>query len=75
MLDCGCRVMPMRPAHTTSPSSGSLTSQASDDDVKESDDSVDDGLEDGGDGVHNCHDAIADGAEDRFDTGYDGTHC
>ena len=41
--------------------------QAGDDDAKQRDDGVDDGLQSGGNGVNNGHDAVADRAEDGLD--------
>lgn len=41
--------------------------QAGNNDVEQRDDGVDDGLQSGGNGVNNGHDAIADRAEDGLD--------
>lgn len=43
------------------------TSHAADNNVKDADDTVQDGLEDGGDAVDDAHQAGADGLEDGFD--------
>lgn len=54
---------------STSPSSATATSagQARDDDAEQRDDGIDDGLQSGGNGVNNGHDAVADRAEDGLD--------
>jgi hypothetical protein len=49
--------------------STTTTGQAGDDDVKEANDGVDDGGEDGANAIHDSHQAVADGAEDGFDLG------
>jgi hypothetical protein len=43
-----------------------LTGQASNDDVKQCQDSIDNGKEDGGNRVNDCENHAADGAEDGF---------
>jgi len=57
---------------STSPET--LTGQATDDDVEESHDAVDDGFEDCCYRVNDGHYALADGTEDGLDAGYDRTH-
>jgi hypothetical protein len=50
-------------------STSTLTRQAADDDVKEGQDPVDDGEDDGRNAMHNGHEYGADGLEDAFDLG------
>ena len=59
-LDRTCRMALASPA-------SAVASQASDYDVEDTEDAVDDGFEDGADAVDDGHDAAADGAEDIFD--------
>ena len=56
-----------RAASTPSPTASTTTGQARDDDVEEGCDCADDGLQDAGNAVDNCHEAVADCAEERGD--------
>lgn len=53
----------------TSPTATAAASagEAGDDDAEQRDDGVDDGLQSSGNGVNNCHDAVANRAEDGLD--------
>jgi len=53
---------------------GATAGQAADDDVEECDNAVEDGLEDGGDGVDNAGETAANCCEERFDARDYGTH-
>lgn len=56
----------MTPTRTMTSTPATAAGKARDDDVEHGDDGGDDGLKDGADAIHNCHEASPDGLKHGF---------